>query len=597
MPVPGSRTLTPLVAEQRTGRAQWALRRSLLPLLALLLTLTACSVEPRLHVDADDLTGGAYSADTITVRNAGGGVLRWQFSSDNPHVTLRHHGEAVVGGQLSAGASARYTIDVAGALRDPAVGLNATLNFSSNGGSRSVRYATTTVGVCSPQRALAPGHEPEPVGNEILVSYHLSSPSGAALTGQSLAVAATAARGELLATYGLSTLEAADGHGPDLLVAPAHADVDALVARLAADPLVAAVQRNYYVQPLWNGGTPTNAYFHAQWALSSFGVPEAWAALDTPPQREVVLAILDTGVATDHPELAGKTLPGYDFYRNAPEVQAPWLDTGHASYGQVAHGTHVAGIAAAAGIGAGTIGVAFAPEVKLLPVKLFDDCGASGRVDVLVKAIRWAAGLQVPGAPPNPHKAHVINMSLGLAKPQPVLDQATDEAWAAGVLLIAAAGNHRPGASSAVLSPANGTAVLAVGSVDQNRARSGFSNYGPELDLMAPGGYPLAGSPAAEACAGSSSVSVLSTVPLPPGAALERGYGCMAGTSMAAPFVAGVAAMLLANDATLTSADVRQRLLASAHLEPHMLASPREYGAGLVCADAVLGASTRCGAP
>ena len=572
---------------------------ALTPLLFAMCLLAACTSAPRLATSADELQGSTYDARNIAVRNVGGGVLRWTFSSDNPHVTLANQfGANITGGSIGAGQSANLHIRVQGQVVDPLVGLSATLYFDSNGGSRQVMFGAGATGTCAAPALVgssAQPHEPVPVGSEILVSYRLPAhdPTGSigrAAADLSVQQLAAQARLELGLLHRLTTVEAANGAGPDLLAAPTGTDVDALVAALAADPRVAAVQRNYYVDLQWNGGLPTDPFYPAQWTLADFGVPEAWAALTTPAQRDVVLAVLDSGVDTTHPDLAGKTLPGFDFFRNSPVTNPPAVMHDSAAFGSVAHGTHVAGIAAAIGDDVGVIGVAFGPNVRVLPVKLFDDCGERGRLDTLVKSIRWASGLPVAGAPLNEHPAQIINMSLGVAGRHPVLDEATDEAWRAGVLLVAAAGNN----STGVLSPGNGPSVLAVGSVDQDRQRSAFSNYGPGLDLMAPGGFATTAG-VDPLCAPSSSTTVLSTVPHVPGGATEFNYACFAGTSMAAPFVAGVAALLMANDADLTAAQTRDLLIASTRFEAHMTTA--EYGAGLLCADAALGAPTSCGAP
>lgn len=547
------------------------------------------------------MQGATYASTNISIRNAGGGVLTWTFRTDNPHVTLRNpFGATVTGGSLLARETATLHIVIEGRLVDPDVDLNATLYFGSNGGARTLHYSAGATATCAApsggRAAPAASGRPEAVGNEVLISYRLPREPGpfttsGAFTAGARAQVARQTRLELSSAYGLRTLEAADGAGPDLLAAPAGANVDALVTRLAADPRVAAVQRNYYLDLQWNGGAPTDPLFGAQWALSAFGVPEAWAALSAPPERDVVLAVLDSGVDTHHPDLAAKTLPGYDFFRNSPVVDPPPVMPGTGSFGNVAHGTHVAGIAVALGDDVGMTGVAFAPQVRLLPVKLFDDCGERGRVDTLIKAIRWAVGLPVPGAPANENPAHIVNLSLGVPGRHAVLDETTLEASEAGALLVAASGNHSVG----VLSPANAPHVLAVGSVDQDLGRSAFSNYGPGLDLMAPGGYGAAGGEAEIACAASGGTSVISTVPLPPGAPPELAYACFAGTSMAAPFVAGVAALLLTQDAGRTAPEVRQLLLATALFEPYM--NTAEYGRGVVCADAALGAATQCGQP
>lgn len=583
----------------RAALSGWSrgLQTTLLALVTLAATfaLSACTTPPRLATSADEAQGGTYSSTNIAVRNAGGGVLRWTVATDNPHVTLRNQfGGTVTGGSLGAGESTGLHIVIDGRHADPAVGLNATLHFKSNGGERQVSFSVGAIATC-PQGGANPSGA-RPVGSQILVSYRLPTPSTligpmGRETAAPLARLAAAARAEVSSAHGLSTLEAADGAGPDLLAAPPGTDVDALVELLRTDPRVAAVQRNYYLELQWNNGLPTDPLYGAQWALATFGVPDAWAALTHPPERNVVLAVLDSGIDSHHPDLAAKVLPGFDFFRNSPISDPAAVPPGTASYERVAHGTHVAGIAAALGDAAGVIGVAFTPAVQVLPVKLFDDCGDSGRVDTLIKAIRWASGLAVAGAPVNENPADIINLSLGVPGRHPVLDEATTQAWQAGVLVVAASGNN----SGGVLSPANGPHVLAVGSVDQDRQRSGFSNYGPELDLMAPGGFATAGGEATVACAASATTSILSTMPLMPSAPPELAYGCLAGTSMAAPFVAGVAALLFAQDATRTAADVRQVLLATALSEPYM--SPVSYGSGIVCADAAVGAPTQCGAP
>src|SRR5690606_1602317 len=143
-------------------------------------------------------------------------------------------------------------------------------------------------------------------------------------------------------------------------------------------------------------------------------------------------------------------------------------------------GTHVAGIAAAIGDnGIGITGVAYGAAIKLVPVKVFDDVGAGGSIAGLVDAIRWAAGLAINGVPPNANPAAVINMSLGVAGSHPALEAAALDAWKAGSLLVAAAGNHNAVIPDrGVLSPANAPCVIAVGSVDDDGQVSTFSNHG-----------------------------------------------------------------------------------------------------------------------
>jgi len=131
-----------------------------------------------------------------------------------------------------------------------------------------------------------------------------------------------------------------------------------------------------------------------------------------------------------------------------------------------------------------------------------------------------------------------------------------------------------------VFSPANSPLIYAVGSVDGDRRRSDFSNYaadGLDVDFMAPGGSNF----------GAGCGLIRSTFP-------ENGYACLEGTSMASPFVAGVAALLLSQDAGLSPADIRAKLRGSALFDASYMTG-QEYGAGIVCADRALGAATRCG--
>src|SRR5690606_9873310 len=124
---------------------------------------------------------------------------------------------------------------------------------------------------------------------------------------------------------------------------------------------------------------------------------EAWEVYDAvPTPGDVVLAVLDSGVFASHPDLAPKLLPGWDFHGRDSNTE-PGVPDDH---NDAAHGTHVAGIAAAVGgDGIGVAGVAFGPEFKVVPVKVFDDIGAGGTISGLVEAIRWSAGLAVPGTP------------------------------------------------------------------------------------------------------------------------------------------------------------------------------------------------------
>ena len=319
----------------------------------------------------------------------------------------------------------------------------------------------------------------------------------------------------------------------------------------------------------------------------------------------MIIAVIDSGFDGDHPDLADpdepfserKILPGCDFFDkdNDPDPRTA------ANTGSL-HGTHVAGIAAAIGDNRlGIAGVAYGSNVKILPIKVFSDAATGASLDIFIDALYWLAGEDDEiddDIVPNPFPPQIINMSLGV-KASAVSDQlgslsaATRAVQRAGILMIAASGNNYVqgnGDENRILIPAADENVMAVGSVDRNYQRSPFSQFDenpdrPGVDIMAPGGY---------ANVGRCSVSggVLSTLKFDEG--FPEPYGCQAGTSMASPFVAGVAALLWSQNPDLSADQVRQLLLNSAFYDASFM-SPTAYGSGVVCADRALGAATQCG--
>src|SRR5215213_318144 len=221
-----------------------------------------------------------------------------------------------------------------------------------------------------------------------------------------------------------------------------------------------------------------------QWNLD---LVESDAAHATATGAGAVVAVVDTGVAIGHQDLAAQLLPGHDFVQDD--------DTPQDGNG---HGSHVSGIAlASAGNGIGISSVA--PGAKLLPVRVLGDDG-SGTSEDVAAGIDWA----------RTHGADVINLSLG--SDVPILGAAGGDGIDAAVRRAIAAGEG----------------LLCVGAVDKRKQRSFFSSFGIGLDVVAPGGSGLPG----------AGEDVLSTVP-------PNGFAEMAGTSQAAPHVAGVAALLV----------------------------------------------------
>lgn len=232
----------------------------------------------------------------------------------------------------------------------------------------------------------------------------------------------------------------------------------------------------------------------AGWSITAFDLPSAWQKTRG---EGVKVAVLDTGCDLDHPDLKANLLPGYNVIK--PSAQ-PWDDNNH--------GTHVCGIIAAENNDIGMVGVA--PKCGVVPVKVLDRHGNGSLVDVAT-GIRWAV---------DEAKVDLICMSLGSPNPVQEVRKAIQYARSKGAVCFVAAGNS--GITKNVFYPANYPETIAIGSVDENLARSSFSNTGDNLDFMAPGNR------------------ILSTVP-------DNWYAVLSGTSMATPFAVGIAALLLSH--------------------------------------------------
>ena len=260
------------------------------------------------------------------------------------------------------------------------------------------------------------------------------------------------------------------------------------IARLSACPDTRLAEPNYLVHIA--DTIPSDPDWSLQYGLDNIHAPGGWDLSTGSPA--VTIAVIDTGVDLGHPDLSAKIVGGYDFVNGDNSAQD---DNGH--------GTHVAGIAAAiTNNGTGVAGVSWGAHI--MPIKVLNSAGNGTFADVAA-GIAWAAD----------HGAQVINLSLGGSSSSSVLQSAVDYAYGKGVVIVAAAGNS---GINFVLYPARYPNVIAVAATNSTNAHAGFSNFGPEVDLAAPG------------------VFILSTLP--------GSYGYLSGTSMSAPFVSGLAAIL-----------------------------------------------------
>ncbi|HYG06963.1 MAG TPA: S8 family peptidase [Stenotrophomonas sp.] len=426
-----------------------------------------------------------------------------------------------------------------------------------------------------------------PTHQRFIVTYREggNATSSAAALNRSLAAAAAATppkRGTRPALTPIRRLAV----GPELVSADRpldRAEAESLMRSLAADPEVLSVEVDRLMRPLL---TPNDPRLPEQWAFgtsnSAINVRPAW---DQTTGSGVVVAVVDTGI-TRHPDLNANLLPGYDFVSSTfisrdndgrdpnPNDEGDWNAVANECYpgsrvgNSSWHGTHVTGTIAALGNNAiGVAGTAF--NARVLPVRAMGRCG--GFTSDISDAMVWAAGGAVAGVPANPHPAEVINLSLGSAGTCSQTEQrSVDAAVARGATVVAAAGNGATDMSGT--SPANCANVVAVAATTQAGARAGFSNFGEGIDVSAPGEFIL---------------STLNTGTTTPGAPR---YTSSSGTSMAAPHVAGVVALMQSvAPSALTPAQVEAVLKRTARALPG--ACTGGCGAGIIDANAAVTAA------
>jgi hypothetical protein len=278
---------------------------------------------------------------------------------------------------------------------------------------------------------------------------------------------------------------------------------------------------------------PDDTYWSRQYGQVAIRSPQGWDF--STGSTSVILAVIDSGVDLSHPDLGGKIVAGYDFVNGD---STPQDDNGH--------GTHVAGIAAAvSNNNYGVAGVSWG--ARIMPLKILDSSGSGSSSDAAT-AIIWAAD----------NGASVINMSFGSSSPASVMADAVNYAFSKGVTIVAASGND---GANEVYYPARYNHVIAVGATDSKNTRTYYSNYGNDLDLMAPGD------------------GIYSTI--------LGGFAYKSGTSMASPFVAGLAALLAGLPGGNSPENVEQAMESSA-LDLGSIGKDNYNGFGLIQMDSAI---------
>lgn len=363
------------------------------------------------------------------------------------------------------------------------------------------------------------------------------------------------------------------------------ADMQSMLAQVKRMSDVEYVEEDKLMQHYF---TPNDTRYNEQWHYQAQGTSvNAPAAWDKATGNGVVVAVVDTGYRP-HADLVGNLLPGYDMISdlgvandgNGRDSDA--LDPGDATAanecggGQPArssswHGTHVAGtVAAVTNNGQGIAGVAY--NAKIVPVRVLGVCG--GFTSDIADGIVWAAGGNVSGVPSNANPADVINLSLGGGGScSQTYVNAINSARANGATVVVAAGNSNVNAANAV--PANCPGVITVAATGPTGAKAGYSNFGSVVDVAAPGGDLAFG----------STGGVLSTLNTGSDAPGSDNYAWYQGTSMAAPHVAGVAALLYEAKPNATPDEIEAAIKGSAQSFP---GSCSQCGTGIADANAAI---------
>ncbi|MGK0249958.1 MAG: serine protease [Oleispira sp.] len=298
-----------------------------------------------------------------------------------------------------------------------------------------------------------------------------------------------------------------------------------------------------YAEPNWKRFASLDSIndplYSGQWHYDTINVEKAWEAMDSRGNDGITVAVIDTGVLTAHPDLSSNLMEGYDFVDNDNDANDPGdrLVNGQRSS---FHGTHVAGtIAASAANSEGGVGVA--ANVMIMPVRVLGTNGGFSN-DVLAGVCYAAQITRIDNSVcENINKASkaadIINLSLGGEGFSNIEQAVYDAVTAKGIIVIAAAGNE---SSSRPFYPAAYNNVISVSAINRNLEQASYSNFGSTIDVASPGGDSAVDRGVLSTLGDDSTNTTVFT------------YGSLQGTSMAAPHVAGVAALMKSIKSTLT---------------------------------------------
>lgn len=405
---------------------------------------------------------------------------------------------------IDTGSLPTHTPDNTGPEPEIAATVAAPLPITSSDGCRPVQIAggsamgAQVFSAQSERNLSMDQRESAPVTAPLSVSIPAVMPTAEAVI-QFVPESSQAEREAYIASIGAAPLQALERVNAYIVQLPEGLSV----AEIPPSPIVVSIEQEQVAAVSQAGTTPNDARFGEQWYMPVIGLPTAWGTEPSGLQT-ITVAVVDSGICANHPDLAGRIVAGYDFVENDTDPQD-----------EFGHGCGVAGVIAANGNnGQGIAGVA--PNVQIMPIRVLDRNGLGGYFNI-AQGIIYAVD----------NGADVINLSLAGPSSSFLLEDAVNYAVESGVVVIAAAGNN---GSQGAWYPAAYPAVIAVGSVEKDLTSSSFSNFGDDVDVLAPGR------------------DILTT-------STNGDYQLMTGTSFAAPLVSGIAALALALDVPLNTED------------------------------------------